>query len=264
MNSGSSEKVVENKNDSATEPAPAPIEARSRVKWFMVAIVFVSVAICVTLATRLMQAGAREAVLVSKVEIGARSLEIALTDNEQLAASNRDLTAKLRASEEVAREIGADRDRLRVSLRSTEAARDEALSALRHTRIDRDNAQAARRSAQSERDELAASLEAMSENRDRARSDFAECSEALDTALAVARRHRDTLDEISSAIRIGMIGVTSIPSKGFTFGSGFDLESEYRKVVDEYNDLVRRFNAAVERSNDLGEIVNKIISILRN
>lgn len=236
MNSGSSEKVVENKNDSATEPAPAPIEARSRVKWFMIAIVFVSVAICVTLATRLMQAGAREAVLVSKVEIGARSLEIALTDNEQLAASNRDLTAKLRASEEVAREIGADRDRLRVSLRS----------------------------AQSERDELAASLEAMSENRDRARSDFAECSEALDSALAVARRHRDTLDEISSAIRIGMIGVTSIPSKGFTFGSGFDLESEYRKVVDEYNDLVRRFNAAVERSNDLGEIVNKIISILRN
>jgi hypothetical protein len=236
MNSGSSEKVVENKNDSATEPAPAPIEARSRVKWFMIAIVFVSVAICVTLATRLMQAGAREAVLVSKVEIGARSLEIALTDNEQLAASNRDLTAKLRASEEVAREIGADRDRLRVSLRS----------------------------AQSERDELAASLEVMSENRDRARSDFAECSEALDSALAVARRHRDTLDEISSAIRIGMIGVTSIPSKGFTFGSGFDLESEYRKVVDEYNDLVRRFNAAVERSNDLGEIVNKIISILRN
>ena len=60
-----------------------------------------------------------------------------------------------------------------------------------------------------------------------------------------------------------MIGVADIPTKGFVFSSGFDLESEYRKVVDEYNDLVRRFNAAMEPSNDLGEILNRLIGILR-
>ena len=57
-----------------------------------------------------------------------------------------------------------------------------------------------------------------------------------------------------------MIGVADVLSKGCVM-SGYDLESKYRKVVNEYNDLVRRFNAAVERSNDLGEILNRVIGI---
>lgn len=129
----------------------------------------------------------------------------------------------------VERQTAAERDALRADLRLAEAARDRATQSLSS-----------------------------------ARSELASCSDALDTAVSAARSHRDKLDEIASAIRIGMIGVSVIPSKGIVFSRGFDLESEYRKVVDEYDDLVRRFNAAVDRSNDLGDILNKIIGILRD
>ena len=141
-----------------------------------------------------------------------------------------------------------------------------------------DSEQAARRRVETERDQLRsaiaetrAELRASTSDRDTAkrelaatRFDLSECGESLESSMDIARTHRDKLDEISSAIRIGLIGVADIPDKGFIFGGGSDLESEYRKVVKEYNDLVGRFNAAVERSNDLGEVLNRVIRILRS
>lgn len=108
-----------------------------------------------------------------------------------------------------------------------------------------------------------ASMRAVTVERDDARSELANCATALESATDIARRHRDKLDEIASAIRFGMIGVSDIPTEGFFSSFGLGLESEYRKVLNQYNDLVDRFNAAVDRSNDLGEIVNKVVGIMR-
>ncbi len=131
--------------------------------------------------------------------------------------------------------------------------------------------QATRRRVEAERDELSLDLRHAESARDSAtrslasaRAALSDCQDSLESAIRIARSHSDKLDEIASAIRIGMIGVTDIPAKRSAFGFGFDAESEYRKVVDDYNDLVRRFSAAVERSNDLGEIVNRVVNILRS
>jgi hypothetical protein len=153
-----------------------------------------------------------------------------------------DLRGALSASEYERAEIQRGLDRTQTALEAAIAECDSLRYKLRQTELARDDATIA--------------LTAV-------RAEASECNDALENAVSIARSHRDTLDEIASAIRFGMIGVADIPSKGLVFSSGYDLESEYRKVVKEYNDLVSRFNAAVERSNDLGEIVNRIINIMR-
>ncbi len=139
-----------------------------------------------------------------------------------------------------------------------------------------DGEQAARRRVEMEGDQLQNAIEwtrgelrAATNDRDTAKRELAatrfelsECGESLESTMDIARSHRDKRDEIASAIRIGLSGVADIPRKGFIFEDGSDLESEYRKVIKEYNDLVGRFNAAVERSNDLGEVLNRVIRIL--
>jgi hypothetical protein len=131
--------------------------------------------------------------------------------------------------------------------------------------------QTTRRRVEAERKEFSLELRQAESARDSAtrsltsaRTALSECQGSLESTVRIARSHRDKLDEIAGAIQIGMIGVTDIPAKRSSFGFGFDAESEYRKVVDDYNDLVRRFNAAIERSNDLGEIVNRVVNILRS
>jgi len=94
------------------------------------------------------------------------------------------------------------------------------------------------------------------------RSDLRECAEARDEAISAARKSEGQLEDIASAIRIGMMGLASIPPEEVVFSFGSGLEYEYQKLVSEYNDLVSRFNAAVERSNDLVEIVNRVIRSL--
>lgn len=143
---------------------------------------------------------------------------------------------QLNSEQTTRRRVEAERDELSLDLRQAELARDSATRSLASART------------------------ALSE----CQGSLSECQGNLESAVRIARSHRDKLDEIASAIRIGMIGVTDIPSEGFVFSGGYDLESEYRKVVKKYNDLVDRFNAAVERSNDLGEIVNRVVNILRS
>ena len=142
------------------------------------------------------------------------------------------------------------------ALRTATSELEELRSALRQAEFARDSANRSLASVRAEFAECEDSLASV-------RAEFSECEDSLERTVRIARSHRDKLDEITSATRIGMIGVADIPAKGFVFSSGYDLESEYRKVVDEYNDLVRRFNAAVDRSNDLGEVLNQIIRILR-
>ena len=218
---------------------------------------------CAALGFLLYQAGVRERELKFKLSTSEHELE-----GEQRVR---------RRYEKDCEVISSDLESTRTSLQAAVAGRDELKRALQQTKAEHDEAQrtmistrTALREAQIERDELRSSLldtvkdrDAISRSLTTARSELSDCDEALESALIIARNHRDKLDEISSAIRIGMIGLSDIPSKRLTFGGGFDLESEYRKVIDDYNDLVRRFNAAVERSNDLGEIVNSIVRILR-
>lgn len=163
-----------------------------------------------------------------------------------------EVRSALSASEYQRVEAEARLSRTRMALETVTEERDESVRTLRSIR-------AALAEAEESRDDLRSTLRQTELARDSAtralsaaRAEVSECGEALEQAASIARSHRDKLDEIASAIRIGMIGVTDIPAKGFIFGGGFDLESEYRKVVNEYNDLVGRFNAAVERSNDLG------------
>ncbi len=153
-----------------------------------------------------------------------------------------DLRAALVESEYERAEVQRSLDRTQAALQSVASELDDLRSTLRQTELSRDTATRA--------------LDAV-------RAEASECNDALENAVRIARSHRDKLDEIASAIRFGMISVADIPSKGLVFDGGYDLESEYRKIVKEYNDLVGRFNAAIERSNDLGEIVNRVIDILR-
>lgn len=143
---------------------------------------------------------------------------------------------QLSAEQVTRRRVEAECEELSLEMRQAELARDSATRSLTSVRT-----------ALSESEGL-----------------HAECQDSLESAVRIARSHLDKLDEIASAIRIGMIGVADIPGEGFVFSGGYDLESEYRKVVKKYNDLVDRFNAALERSNDLGEIVNRIVNILRS
>lgn len=174
------------------------------------------------------------------------------------------LRVALSTSESERAETQTSLDRTRAALQivtteraSAESSLDSTRGTLRSVIAERDGLRSTLRQAELARDDAALSLSA-------ARDAVDECSEALEQAVGIARSHRDKLDEIARAISIGMIGVTDIPSEGSVFSGGYDLESEYRKVVKKYNDLVDRFNAAIERSNDLGEIVNRVVDILRS
>ena len=218
--------------DDPSAAAIATVQAPQvpRGRGFLLLMALAGAVACGVLGFLLYQADERDQQLRVGLSTTEYELARARTVNEELTAANRELTRR-------------ERDAALASLRTATSERAESQSALREMTFARDNAT---RSLSSVRSELS------------------NCTEALDTAIDAARSHRDKLDEISSALRIGMIGVADIPTKGFVFSSGFDLESEYRKVVDEYNDLVRRFNAAVERSNDFGEILNRVINILRS
>ena len=218
-------------SDDPSAAAIATVQAPQmpRGRGFLLLMALAGAVACGVLGFLLYQADERDQQLRVGLSTTEYELARARTVNEELTAANRELTRR-------------ERDAALASLRTATSERAESQSALREMTFARDN--------------VTRSLSSV-------RSELSNCTEALDTAIDAARSHRDKLDEISSALRIGMIGVADIPTKGFVFSSGFDLESEYRKVVDEYNDLVRRFNAAMEPSNDLGEILNRLIGILR-
>lgn len=256
---------------SATEIATAQAPPKPRGRGFLLLVALAGAVACGVLGFLLYQAYEREQQL--RVGLSTTEYELARvrTVNEELTAANRELTAELLGSEASLRTVSVGRDQAKAGLQAAIVERDDVQASLRETRREREAALASLRTATFERTESQSALREMTFARDNAtrsisslRSELSNCTEALDAAVDAARSYRDKLDEISSAIRIGMIGVADVPSKGFSFGSGFDLESEYRKVVNEYNDLVRRFNAAVERSNDFGEILNRVINILRS
>jgi len=199
------------------------------------------------------------------------ALQIATTERDNVRATLQrveaervEVLSKLQATSAALRSVTDERDQVANALRQSEAERASAESSLNSTRgtlrsviTERDGLRSTLRQTELARDDATRAFSA-------ARDQVYEFSEALEKAASIARSHRDKLDEIASAIQSGIIGVADIPGEEFVFSGGYDLESEYRKVVKDYNNLVDRFSAAVERSNDLGEIVNRVISILRS
>lgn len=184
---------------------------------------------CAVLGVLLYRAHEREQALRAELTMCEYQLNLEQAARRRVEAEREEVQESFEAAEEALRTATSELEELRSALRQAEFARDSANRSLASVR-----------------------------------AEFAECEDSLESTVRIARSHRDKLDEITSAIRIGMIGVADIPAKGFVFSSGYDLESEYRKVVNEYNDLVGRFNAAIERSDDLGEILNRVINILRS
>ena len=182
------------------------------------------------------------------------ALRVALSTRESERAETQLSLERSRSALQI---VTKEREQVADALRQANAEREQVANALRQATAERDGLRSTLRQAEFDRDTAARSLSA-------ARGEITECNEALEQAVSIARNHRDKLDEIASAIRIGMIGVTDVPGEGLVIVSGYDLESEYRKIIKKYNDLVNRFNAAVDRSNDLGEIVNRVVNILRS
>jgi chromosome segregation ATPase len=257
-------------DEPTVEIAQRPEPQKPRGRALLVIFALVSFVGCAVLGALLHQAHEREGALsaalsASEYERSEAQVNLERTRNtlDAVKLERDDALRKLDATRVALQEATNDRDDARSALERSEAGRTMAESSLSSTR-------GSLRTVTTERDELRATLRQSELARDAAtralttaRAEVSECNEALEQVTSIARSHRDKLDEIASAIRIGMIGVADIPAKGFVFTGGYDLESEYRKVVDEYNDLVRRFNAAVDRSNDLGEVLNQIIRILR-
>jgi hypothetical protein len=258
-------------NDAPAVDMATPTEPpKPRGRWLLRFFVIVGVVGCVVLGVLLQKAHERELDLraaLSESEYeraeNQRSLDRTQSVLQRVEGERSEALRNLDATRAALRVATDQREQVEVALEQSEAGRSSAENSLsslrgtlRATTAERDDLRSTLRQAELARDNATRALAA-------ARAEASECNDALENAVSIARRHRDKLDEIASAIRIGMIGVADIPSKGFVFSSGYDLESEYRKVVKEYNDLVDRFNAAVERSNDLGEIVNRVIDILR-
>ena len=273
-------------NDGTTLDGASPAEPpRPRGRALLVCFTLAGIAGCAVLGLLLYQGHEREMALrvalstseseraetQTSLDRTRAALQIVTTEREDVRSTLKRVEAerdgvlsKLEATTAALRSVTDERDQVASALRQAEAERASAESSLDSTRgnlrsviAERDGLRSTLRQTELARDNATRSLSA-------ARDEVSECNEALEQAVSIARSHRDRLDEIASAIRIGMIGVTDIPSEGFVFSGGYDLESEYRKVVKKYNDLVDRFNAAVERSNDLGEIVNRVVNILRS
>ena len=198
---------------------------------------------CSVLGVLLYRAHEREQALRAELTMCEYQLNLEQAARRRVEAEREEVQESLEAARGALRTATSELEVLRSALRQAEFARDSA-----------------NRSLASVRAEFAECEDSLAS----VRAEFSECEDSLESTVRIARSHRDKLDEITSAIRIGMIGVADIPAKGFVFTGGYDLESEYRKVVDEYNDLVGRFNAAIERSDDLGEILNRVINILRS
>ena len=254
---------------------PEPQKPRGRALLGIFALVgFVG---CVVLGVLLHQAHEREGALsaalsASEYERSEAQASFHSTRNalDAVTGERDDALRKLDSTRVALQEMADARDEARSALQRSEAGRTMAESSLSSTRgnlrtvtTERDELRSTLRQTEFARDTSTRALTAARAEVAECKAEVSECKEALEQVTSIARSHRDKVDEIASAIRIGMIGVADIPAKGFVFSSGYGLESEYRKVVDEYNDLVRRFNAAVDRSNDLGKIVNDVIRILR-
>lgn len=265
-------------NDSPTvDTTPAPSPPKPRGRGFARFAALTGLIGCAVLGVLLYRGHAREA----EVRSALSTSEYQRVEAEaSLNRTSMALEAMTAARDKAARTL----DSTRAALQEAENGRNEAQAAFMRSEAGRNLAESSLSTARStmraltaerdqlttERNELRATLRQTELARDSAtralsaaRAEVSECGEALEQAASIARSHRDKLDEIARSIRTGMIGVTDIPAKRSAFSFGFDAESEYRKVVDDYNDLVRRFNAAVDRSNDLGEIVNDVIRILR-
>ncbi len=135
-------------------------------------------------------------------------------------------------------------------------AKSETLSSdVRRLNNQLESTEKALRAAASDRDDTQSDLTM-------ARISLVQCERVRDEAVTAAGMLRSKLEDIGRAIRIGMVGVVDVPLPGYSGNGGYDLESQHRKLVNEYNDLVRRFNAAVNRSNALGDIVDNVIRIL--
>lgn len=231
-------------NDGTTLDGDSPAEPpRPRGSALLVCVALAGIAGSAVQGLLLYQGHEREMALRNALSTSETERAATQTGLDRTRSALQIVTAEREQVADALRQVKAEREQVSNALRQTAAERDGLRSTLRQTEFDRDNA--------------TRSLSA-------ARGEVAACNEALEEAVSIARNHRDKLDEIASAIRIGMIGVADVPGEGLVFGSGYDLESEYRKIVKKYNDLVNRFNAAVDRSNDLGEIVNRVINILRS
>ncbi len=245
-------------NDSTTHDGASLSEPpRPRGRALLVCFALAGITGCAVQGLLLYQGHEREMAL--RVALSTRESERAETQLS-LERSRSALQIVTKEREQVAdalRQANAEREQVADALRQANAEREQVANALRQATAERDGLRSTLRQAEFDRDTAARSLSA-------ARGEITECNEALEQAVSIARNHRDKLDEIASAIRIGMIGVTDVPGEGLVIVSGYDLESEYRKIIKKYNDLVNRFNAAVDRSNDLGEIVNRVVNILRS
>lgn len=126
-------------------------------------------------------------------------------------------------------------------------------------------------SRSSERD-IVAQVTVLSQNLDEYRQAFEDAQSSASSWRTEAQRLADELDscvtianerqrKINSAIdtaNSGMMWLTDIPSKGFTYSLG----DPYEKLRKEYNDLVGRFNAALQRINDLSNLLSRSLGEL--
>jgi len=245
-------------NDGTTLEGASPAKPHRRrargILWFFA---LAGAAGCAVQGVLLYQGHEREMALRNALSTSETERAATLTGLDRTRSALQIVTAEREQVANALRQAKAEREQVADALIQAKAEREQVANALRQTAAERDGLRSTLRQTEFDRDNATRSLSA-------ARGEVAACNEALEEAVSIARNHRDKLDEIASAIRIGMIGVADVPGEGLVFGSGYDLESEYRKIVKKYNDLVNRFNAAVDRSNDLGEIVNRVVSILRS